>query len=193
MEKINKITNQISESIELKKIILEDHSILSLISKIADESLNAIKSRKKIIIAGNGGSAADAQHMAAEFVSKFNIDRASIPALALTTDTSIMTSISNDYDFSQIFARQIESLGNEGDIFIAISTSGNSENIIHALNKGKKKGIINVGLTGKNGGKMKDLCDYCICVPSLDTPRIQESHLLIEHILCGIIEEELFG
>ena len=193
MKKINKITNQISESIELKKIILDDHSILSLISKIADESLNAIKSRKKIIIAGNGGSAADAQHMAAEFVSKFNIDRASIPALALTTDTSIMTSISNDYNFSQIFARQIESLGDEGDIFIAISTSGNSENIIHALNEGKKKGIINVGLTGKNGGKMKDLCDYCICVPSLDTPRIQESHLLIEHILCGIIEEELFG
>tara|TARA_B100001057_G_C22867219_1_gene957079 strand:+ start:3297 stop:3878 length:582 start_codon:yes stop_codon:yes gene_type:complete len=193
MKRINSIKNQISESIDLKKLILNDKNILTLLSKVSDQCLNAIKSNKKIILAGNGGSAADAQHIAAEFVSKFNMDRKSIPALALTTDTSIITSISNDYDFSQIFSRQIESLGNEGDIFIGISTSGNSENIIQALKEGKKRGIINVGLTGKNGGKMKDLCDFCLCVPSLDTPRIQESHLMIEHILCGIIEEELFG
>jgi len=193
MKRINSIKNQISQSIDLKKLILNDKNILTLLSKVSDQCLNAIKSNKKIILAGNGGSAADAQHIAAEFVSKFNMDRKSIPALALTTDTSILTSISNDYDFSKIFARQIESLGNEGDIFIGISTSGNSENIIQALKEGKKRGIINVGLTGKNGGKMKDLCDFCICVPSLDTPRIQESHLMIEHILCGIIEEELFG
>ena len=193
MKRINSIKNQISESIDLKKLILNDKNILTLLSKVSTQCLNAIKSNKKIILAGNGGSAADAQHIAAEFVSKFNMDRKSIPALALTTDTSIITSISNDYDFSQIFARQIESLGNEGDIFIGISTSGNSENIIQALKEGKKRGIINVGLTGKNGGRMKDLCDFCLCVPSLDTPRIQESHLMIEHIICGMIEEELFG
>ena len=193
MKRVNSIKNQISESIDLKKLILNDKNILTLLSTVSTQCLNAIKSNKKIILAGNGGSAADAQHIAAEFVSKFNMDRKSIPALALTTDTSIITSISNDYDFSQIFARQIESLGNEGDIFIGISTSGNSENIIQALKEGKKRGIINVGLTGKNGGRMKDLCDFCLCVPSLDTPRIQESHLMIEHILCGMIEEELFG
>ncbi len=192
MERINKISNQIHESIKAKNLILQDKSTLKNIDKIISEIIKCVKKGNKIILAGNGGSAADAQHMAAEFVSKFYKDRPSIEAIALTTDTSIITSIGNDYDFSNIFSRQIESIGKNGDIFIAISTSGNSENIINALKQAQEKGIITVGLSGESGGKMKSLCDYCILVPSSDTPRIQESHLLLEHIFCEFVEEELF-
>jgi D-sedoheptulose 7-phosphate isomerase len=145
------------------------------------------------LLAGNGGSAADAQHIAAEFVNRFNFDRHGLPAIALTTDTSVLTSIANDYSYDRIFARQLETLGNAGDVFIGISTSGNSRNIVEALKVCKKEEIVTIGLTGSSGGQMKDLCDICIQVPSDETPRIQEVHSLIGHIVCFIVEEELFG
>jgi len=192
MERTVEIKDIISESIKIKNLILNDKETLSAIDEVISVLLEAIKSKNKLILAGNGGSAADAQHTAAEFVSRFYIDRPGIPAIALTTDTSIITSIGNDYDFSKIFSRQLESIGSHGDVLIAISTSGNSPNIINALEEAKKMGIITVGLTGFDGGKMIKFCDYCICIPSKDTPRIQESHIVIEHILCAVIEKELF-
>ena len=144
------------------------------------------------MVAGNGGSAADAQHIAAEFVSRFNFDRPGLPALALTTDTSILTAVGNDYGYDKLFRRQIEANGVGGDIFLGISTSGNSPNILQALEAARLKGIMTFGLTGKTGGKMRELCDYCLCVPSEDTPRIQEAHILIGHTLCAMVEQALF-
>ena len=187
------IEKQVRDSINVKKSILGNNEILKLVSKISLEIVKAYKNGHKVLIAGNGGSAADAQHMAGELVSRFYFDRPGLPAIALTTDSSIITAIGNDYSYNRIFSRQIESNGQNGDIFIGISTSGNSKNIIEELIQRKKQGIINIGLTGKDGGTMKHQCDYCVCVPSEETPRIQESHLLIEHIICSIVEEELFG
>jgi len=183
----------VNDSINVKRSILENNEILKLVSKISLEIIKAYKNGNKVLIAGNGGSAADAQHMAGELVSRFYFDRPGLPAISLTTDSSIITAIGNDYSYNRIFSRQIESNGQSGDIFIGISTSGNSKNIIEALVQSKKQGIINIGLTGKDGGTMKHQCDYCVCVPSKETPRVQESHLLIEHIICSIVEEELFG
>ena len=142
--------------------------------------------------AGNGGSAADAQHFAAEYVGRFYYDRPSLPAIALTTDTSIITAIGNDYGYDQVFSRQIEGYSVKGDILFAISTSGNSPNIINAINTAKKKGVVVVGLTGNAPSKMDDICDYLFKIPSADTPRIQEGHALIEHIICQLVEERLF-
>tara|TARA_B100001250_G_C19816616_1_gene798761 strand:+ start:5394 stop:5993 length:600 start_codon:yes stop_codon:yes gene_type:complete len=190
---INFIKDQIDESINTKKNILIDNDMLILISEISQKIINAYKNNFKTILAGNGGSAADSQHIAAEFVSRFYFDRDALPSISLTTDTSILTAIGNDYSFDNIFKRQIQAIGNEGDIFIAISTSGNSKNILEAIKECKKKNIITIGLTGKKGGLMSDLCDYIVKVPSSDTPRIQESHILIGHILCSIVEETLFG
>ena len=144
-------------------------------------------------MAGNGGSAADAQHLAGELVSRFYFDRPGLSAIALTTDTSILTAIGNDYGFDRIFSRQIESIGENGDVLVAISTSGNSPNILNALKICKQKGITTLGLTGGTGGAMKEFCDHIVIVPSNETPVIQESHILIGHMLCGIIEEEIFG
>ena len=187
------INNQITESISIKELILNDEKILKIISTVALLFVDAYKNDRKILFAGNGGSAADAQHIAGELVSRFYFDRPGLPAIALTTDTSILTAIGNDYGYEKIFSRQIQANGIAGDIFFAISTSGNSKNIIEALKECKKKGIVTVGLTGLSGGDMKGLCDYCICIPSDETPRIQESHLLIEHIICAVVEEEIFG
>lgn len=187
------ITSQIKESINVKTRILENLILLDLINTVAQKCTEVYTSGKKTLLAGNGGSAADAQHIAGEFVSRFYFDRPGIPSIALTTDTSILTAIGNDYGFERIFARQIESLGVEGDMFIAISTSGNSSNIIQALMSAKKKNLITVGLTGQNGGRMAEFCDYCIKVPSVETPRIQESHILIGHIICSIVENNLFA
>lgn len=190
---VNYISNQIQDSYKLKRKIFDNKDILDLISIISKKIVQAYRSGNKTLFAGNGGSAADAQHIAGELVSRFYFDRPGLPAIALTTDTSIMTAIGNDYGYEKIFSRQIQANGIEGDIFFAISTSGNSKNIIEALKECKKKGIVTVGLTGLSGGDMKDLCDYCICIPSDETPRIQESHLLIEHIICAVVEEEIFG
>jgi D-sedoheptulose 7-phosphate isomerase len=187
------ITSQIKNSYEIKKAILEDNKLIELISNIGEILIKTYKSGNKLLIAGNGGSAADAQHIAGELVSKFYFDRPALPAIALTTDTSILTAIGNDYGYEKVFSRQIEANGVKGDVFLGISTSGNSKNIIEGIKTAKNKDILTIGLTGRNGGKMKDLCDYCICVPSDETPRIQEAHILIGHILCSIIEEAIFG
>lgn len=189
----NLIIEQISKSIEIKKKLLENHEIVQIVEEIAQVIVNVYKAGNKIIIAGNGGSAADAQHLAGEFVSRFYFDRPGLPCVALTTDTSILTAIGNDYGFEQLFARQVQANGSKGDLFIGISTSGNSLNIIKAIEECKRKEIITVGLTGLTGGKMADLCDYCIKVPSNETPRIQESHILIGHIICALVEEDIFG
>jgi D-sedoheptulose 7-phosphate isomerase len=155
--------------------------------------LEAYRNQRKILIAGNGGSAADAQHFAGELVSRFYFDRPALAAIALTTDTSILTAIGNDYGYEDVFSRQIQALGQAGDVFIAISTSGNSPNILKAIAQAKAQGLTVIGLTGRTGGKMKALCDLCLCVPSDSTPRIQECHLVLEHTLCACIEEALFG
>ncbi|RAX53681.1 D-sedoheptulose 7-phosphate isomerase [Helicobacter sp. 11-8110] len=194
MEIVNSyIKEHFEDSIAVKTKILNDEKLLELIKKVALETTKAYKEGKKTLLAGNGGSAADAQHIAGEFVSRFYFDRPGIPSIALTTDTSILTAIGNDYGYEKLFSRQVQAQGVEGDIFIGISTSGNSANIIEALKVCKEKGILSVGLTGESGGKMNELCDYCIKVPSNKTPRIQESHILIGHIICAIVEEELFG
>lgn len=190
---LNYITKNINDSIETKQKILTNNNLMSDILKATKMLIDAYKNNKKSLIAGNGGSAADAQHIAAEFVSRFYFDRDALASIALTTDTSILTAIGNDYGFDRVFSRQIEANGVEGDIFIAISTSGNSQNIIEAINTAKSKDIKVIGFTGQDGGKMANLCDICIKVPSSSTPRIQESHILIGHIMCAIVEEELFG
>jgi D-sedoheptulose 7-phosphate isomerase len=189
----DRIKQQIRNSAELKQKLLESEPLLSGIEKAATAIISAFRDKKKLLLAGNGGSAADAQHIAAEFVNRFNFDRHGLPAIALTTDTSVLTSIANDYSFDKIFARQLETLGNAGDVFIGISTSGNSRNLVEAIKICRKEKIVTIGLTGSSGGQMKDLCNICIQVPSDETPRIQEVHSLIGHIICFIVEEELFG
>ncbi|MDX2469515.1 MAG: D-sedoheptulose 7-phosphate isomerase, partial [SAR324 cluster bacterium] len=154
--------------------------------------LSAYKDNKKILFAGNGGSAADAQHLAAELVARFYFNRPALAAIALTTDTSILTAVGNDFGFEDIFSRQVEALGNQGDVFIGISTSGNSPNILKAFSVANEKGLFTVALTGQSGGKMKDVVDLCIQVPSDETPRIQEAHILIGHSLCEYLEGQLF-
>lgn len=194
MEIINQyIKSHFEDSIQVKNQILQDKALIELIQKVALITTNAYKNGFKTMLAGNGGSAADAQHIAGEFVSRFYFDRPGIPSIALTTDTSILTAIGNDYGYDRLFARQVQAQGVKGDIFIGISTSGNSTNIIEAIKVCKEKEIISIGLTGQSGGKMADLCDYCIKVPSNCTPRIQESHIVIGHIICAIVEEEIFG
>ena len=163
--------------------------LLPYIEKAANLCLNALKNNKKILIAGNGGSAADSQHFAAELTGRFKKERVSLPAIALTTDTSALTAIGNDYGYKYVFSRQLEGLGNEGDIFIGISTSGNSKNIIEAIKKAKEKNLKVITLLGKDGGKMKKLGDINIIIPSNETPRIQEMHIMILHMICQIIDE----
>ncbi|KGI55286.1 D-sedoheptulose 7-phosphate isomerase [Campylobacter sp. MIT 97-5078] len=187
------IKSHILKSLSVKEQILGDEALISLIKEVALKLIVCYKNGGKTLLAGNGGSAADAQHIAAEFVSRFYFDREGIPSIALTTDTSILTAIGNDYGYEKLFSRQVQAQGKKGDIFIGISTSGNSKNILEALQMCKEKGILSVGLTGLSGGSMHELCDYCIKVPSNETPRIQEAHILIAHILCAIVEEELFG
>ena len=151
--------------------------------------IEALKAQKKILLCGNGGSAADAQHIAAELVGRFQKERRSLPAIALTTDTSALTAIGNDYGYEQVFARQVEGLANKGDVLIGISTSGESENVLRAIEEAKKRGCKTIGLLGKDGGRIKDLCDASIVVPCNETPRIQEMHIMIGHILCSLIDE----
>ncbi|MBZ7951684.1 D-sedoheptulose 7-phosphate isomerase [Campylobacter sp. LH-2024] len=194
MENINSyIKGHFKDSILTKEQILKDENLLELIKNVSLEVIKAYKNGNKTLIAGNGGSAADAQHIAGEFVSRFYFDRPGIASIALTTDTSILTAIGNDYGYENIFSRQVEAQGVKGDVFIGISTSGNSKNILKTLESCKKKEILSIGLTGESGGAMDKMCDYCIKVPSSCTPRIQESHIIIGHILCAIVEEELFG
>jgi D-sedoheptulose 7-phosphate isomerase len=187
------INNQVKKSIDVKQKLLENEELMTLIKEVALKCVDVYKNGNKTLIAGNGGSAADAQHIAGEFVSRFYFDRPGIPSIALTTDTSIITAIGNDYGYEKLFSRQVQANGIKGDMFIGISTSGNSANVIEALKECKEKGIITVGLTGEKGGKMAEMCDYCIKVPSNETPRVQESHILIGHIICAVVEEAIFG
>lgn len=194
MEIINNyIKEHFQESILVKEQILKDENLITLIKNASLEVIKAYRNGNKTLLAGNGGSAADAQHIAGEFVSRFYFDRPGIASIALTTDTSILTAIGNDYGYENLFARQVQAQGIKGDVFIGISTSGNSKNILKALELCKQKEIISIGLSGASGGAMNELCDYCIKVPSTCTPRIQEAHILIGHIICAIVEEELFG
>ena len=186
------IRSEINDSISVKQKILEDVELLHLVDKVASECVEAYSRGNQVLLAGNGGSAADAQHIAAEFVSRYAFDRPGLPAIAFTTDTSILTAIGNDYGYEQVFRRQLQSNGRQGDIFIGISTSGNSPNVLAALQCARELGITAVGLTGRGETKMREHCDYCIRVPSESTPRIQESHILIGHIICGIVESALF-
>ncbi len=187
------IKDQIKKSYETKQAIYENEDLLNKIENVAKRCVALYKTDKKTILAGNGGSAADAQHIAAELVGRYGFDRPSIPSLALTTDTSNLTAIGNDYGYDHVFSRQLEGMGQKGDIFIGISTSGNSVNIIKAFEAAKIKGITTVALTGRDGGEMAKIADVALVVPSDSTPRIQESHILIGHILCDIIEKEIFG
>ncbi len=186
------ITDQIADSIAVKQALLDDTRILNQLKQASDQMIASYRAGHKVLVAGNGGSAADAQHIAAELVSRFYIDRPGLAAIALTTDTSVLTAISNDYTYDRIFARQIEALARPGDILIAISTSGNSANILQGLHQARSQGLYCLGLTGQTGGRMHDLCDLCLCVPSQDTPRIQESHILLGHILCAAVEDTLY-
>lgn len=187
------IYHQVADSAATKQSILENESLLDLLVEVAQKCVEVYKNGKKILIAGNGGSAADAQHFAAELVGRYGFDRPSLPSLALTTDTSALTAIGNDYGYDYVFSRQLEGLGVEGDLFIGISTSGNSQNVLNAFESARAKGITTVALVGRDGGKMGKMADYAIIIPSDKTPRIQESHLLVEHIICDIIEKEIFG
>ncbi|MGO4497390.1 SIS domain-containing protein [Paenibacillus sp. 2RAB27] len=187
------ISSEILRAMEIKRAISKDSDLLRLIEQAARKMIEVYRNGNKIMLGGNGGSAADAQHIAGEFVSRFYFDRPGLPCIALTTDTSILTAIGNDYGYEQLFARQIQANGQRGDIFIGISTSGNSPNVIRGLEMCRAMGITTIGLTGESGGRMAALCDICIRIPSQETPRIQEAHILIGHILCAIVEESIFG
>ena len=187
------IADQIRASISTMQASFSDKGLMRNIAAAAQIIVDAYEHGKKTLLAGNGGSAADAQHIAGEFVSKFYFDRPGIASIALTTDTSIITAIGNDYGYDKLFSRQIQAQGSAGDVFIGISTSGNSANLVEALRMCGQKGIKTIGLTGFTGGEMDSMCDLCIKVPSGETPRIQESHILIGHIICCIVEEKLFG
>lgn len=183
------IKDYISDSIKTKQLIFADEVLQEKIAEAAMSIINAYKNDKKILIAGNGGSAADAQHIAAEFVSKFLQERDAMNAIALNTNTSILTSIGNDYSHDLVFARQVQAHGREGDIFIAITTSGLSKNILRAVEEAKSRKMIVIGLTGANVTKMDEMCDYILKVPSKLTPVIQESQIMIAHILCALVEK----
>jgi D-sedoheptulose 7-phosphate isomerase len=185
-----KIKAELKASIETKEQVLQH--LVPQIEAAARVMVEAVRAGHKILFFGNGGSAADAQHLAAELVGRFRLERKALPALALTTDTSIITAIANDYSFENIFARQIEGLAQPGDVAFGISTSGNSKNVAAGLAKAKQAGCKTIGLIG-SGGKIAELSDITIAVPSSDTPRVQESHITIGHILCGLVEDELFG
>lgn len=186
------IESTISDSIRVKQEVLASEVLLEAIDQVAELCVQAYKQGRKILIAGNGGSAGDAQHIAAELVARFEFDRPGLPAIALTTDTSMLTAIGNDYGYDAVFSRQLEANAQSGDVFIGISTSGNSKNVLAAMESGKKLGVINVALCG-SGGRIHDVADQVLAVPSSCTARIQESHILIGHILCGVIESAMFS
>lgn len=186
----------ICEIIESKKLLLDEierSDFFDTLQVVGEVMVQALKNKRKILLAGNGGSAADAQHFAGEMLGRFQCgDRESLPALSLCVDASVTTCIANDYGYDRVFARQVEGLGSSGDILVAISTSGNSNNLIEALRVAKNKNMITVGLLGKTGGDMKEECDYSLVVPSNITPRIQEIHTFVVHLLCEYIEREMF-
>jgi D-sedoheptulose 7-phosphate isomerase len=192
MDSLTYVKQHLEKSIATKQAILADSALMQRIVDAANLCVSALKQGNKIIFAGNGGSAADAQHLAAEFVSRFNFDRPGLASIALTTDTSMLTAIGNDYGFVHLFARQLQANGQAGDVFFGISTSGNSANVLEAVAMAKDKNIKTVALCGKQG-KLTEQCDLTLNVPSTSTPYIQESHIAIGHIICGIVEELMFA
>ena len=192
MTLLDTVKSQVGESARVKEALLQDGATLQKVAEVAQLLIGTYKAGGKTLWAGNGGSAADAQHMAAELVNKFRLNRSGLPALALTVDTSILTAIGNDYGYDQVFVRQIEACGQPGDVFIGISTSGNSANLVEALSACRARGIVTVALVGGRPCRM-DEYDHVIHVPSEDTPRIQECQTLIGHILCDAVEQSLFG
>ena len=186
------ITAQIQETQHVMAGMLADVALLARVEAAADACIKAFSNGGKVLLAGNGGSAADAQHIAGEFVSRFAFDRPGLPAIALTTDTSILTAIGNDYGYEKLFARQVQAHAQKGDVLIAYSTSGKSPNVIAAMQEARNRGVVCIGMTGNRGGPMTDLCDHCLDVPSADTPKIQEGHAVLGHILCGLVERALF-
>lgn len=189
---MNYIKNNISESVDAKKRLLENDKLLAVIEKVAGECIEAYKRGNKILVCGNGGSASDAQHMVGELVGRYKLERFGIPAVALNSNVAVMTAIGNDYDYDSIYSKQVKAMGNPGDIFFGISTSGNSANVVEAACMAEKLGIKTVSLTGEGGGRLGQISDYAINVPSANTPRIQEMHILIIHIICGLIEKRLY-
>lgn len=183
----------IAGSIAAKQAILADAELLALIVRVAQVMVKALEGDHRVFFFGNGGSAADAQHLAAELVGRYTLERPGLPALALTANTSSLTAIANDYTFKAVFSRQVQSLGGKGDVAVGISTSGNSASVLAGLQSARRKGMETVGLSGGTGGKLKKLARYCICVPASETPRVQEAHIMIGHILCEIVEQTMFN
>ncbi|MDG1917585.1 MAG: D-sedoheptulose 7-phosphate isomerase [Flavobacteriales bacterium] len=193
MNKQDLIKKNIKDSLKIKKELLKNETLIKQIVEIADLIIKAFKTEKKLLFCGNGGSAADAQHLAAEFSGRYYLNRAPLHAEALHTDTSFMTAVANDFSFDEVYSRLIKGIGKDGDILIGMSTSGNSKNVTKALEQAKKQGLITIGFTGKKGGEMNNHCDLIINIPSNDTPRIQECHLMLGHAICELVEKELFS
>ncbi len=189
----DKIKSIIRASVETKQQVLQSEELIAVIDKAVNTITEAFKNGNSVYFCGNGGSAADAQHLAAEFSGRFYTDRKALPAEALHCNTSYLTAVANDYSFEVIYSRLIDGIGKQGDVLVGLSTSGNSANIIKAFEKAREKKMITIGFTGKSGGKMKDSSDLLINIPSTDTPRIQESHIMTGHIICQLVEEKIFN
>jgi len=193
-DQFERLTRQrAGESAGVIAALLADADLVQTTVEIAFRLIAALRHDRRIFLFGNGGSAADAQHIAAELVGRYRRQRPGLPAMALTVNTSSLTAIANDYSFDSVFARQIEALGSAGDLAVAISTSGMSRNVLVAAEAAKSKGMVTVGMTGRTGGQLREIVDWCLCIPSDETPRVQECHILVGHILCEIVETELFG
>jgi D-sedoheptulose 7-phosphate isomerase len=178
---------------DMLRAMSDDPAVSGALCASVDAVVGALRAGRKVLLAGNGGSAADAQHIAGEFVSRFAFDRPGLAAIALTTDTSILTAIGNDYGYEKLFSRQVQALGARGDVFVGISTSGKSPNVLRAFEEARRIGLVTIGMTGNRGGPMTELCDHLLAVPSADTPRIQEGHIVLAHTLCLLVERAMFA
>ena len=187
-----RVRDSIAASIAVKQRLLDREDVIEIVARVSEILAEAFDAGGKVMLFGNGGSAADAQHIAAEFVGRFAFDRPALPALALSVNTSCVTAIGNDYGFDLVFSRQIEALGRAGDVAIGISTSGNSANVLRGVAAARKMGLHTVALTSETGGKLKSAVDYCLCAPSNETPRIQECHILMGHIIAELVEQTIF-
>lgn len=190
---IDTIREEIRGAMHVMDAMLADETLIADTARAARAIVAALRAGHKVLIAGNGGSAADAQHIAGEFVSRFNFDRPGLPAFALTTDTSVMTAIGNDYGYEKLFARQVQAVGTPGDVFWGISTSGKSPNVLRAMESARDKGMVVIGFTGQNASAMSERADICLRVPSPMTPKIQEGHIVLGHIVCGLVESAMFS
>ena len=193
MDQSSIVRKNLQHSIDLKSKILADSDLISLTDTLSQIITEAFQNDKKVLFCGNGGSAADAQHLAAELSGRYYYDRPPLFSDALHVNTSYLTAVANDYSYDQIYSRLLRAMGSEGDVLIGLSTSGNSPNVVNAINQANELGMITIGFTGASGGKMKDICDYLVAIPDTDTPRIQECHMLLGHTICEIVERNLFS